>query len=850
MFTQWFINQFVISYLSQLILNSVVAGYLVSVREKTPPARWLTAIFIAAAFFSGAGVLGAGLLGVSQAYWVHLQTLFISGVLAFALQFIYYFSPSDEPLSHTGLVEARRALGVTVVILTFEAAQLIYSWASLAMTGRPLQPGLSEEIWPALFSLWGLGILLRRARLFTGTPSSVARVARSHLPLTVLVCVTTSVLMLDNYFPWLGDQQMHLALPTFGVLVVFFMLVINYLNNAPETTSFLAKIAGVTLLVMLLLLNGVGILMAANIATAFSSAGLSDPVLVRLAVHQGLWPLVWLMFGASFLAVVGLPLFLYPVLITPLNNLVAGVQAVNNGRLDIQVPVQFKDEIGLITQTFNRMVDSVRHQDQILETQLTERTLALRQANVDLRVAKEKAEIASQAKSEFLSNMSHELRTPLNGILGYAQILSRASDLTSLQRNGLNTIYNSGKHLLALINDVLDLAKIEARRLELRPAEMSLPLFLEEAVNVMRMAAQQRNLRLRYVGNPQLPPAILADEKRLRQVLLNLLGNALKFTERGEVTLDVQILSLTPEAATLRFEVTDTGVGMAPEQLEKIFQPFEQVGRAEHRAAGAGLGLGISQQLVALMGGKIQVKSEVGRGSVFWFEATFPLVTAPSRTPLSAPQKITGYVGARRRVLVVDDRQENRLVLLDLLQPIGFEVLLAENGREGVAVAEREALDIILMDLVMPVMMGFEAVSALRQMPVLARTPIIAVSASAYELDHETSRQVGCDDFLPKPIEADRLFDMLQRYLNLTWVYAPASPPTSVATAELIPPPQEELERLYELARFGNLNRIQERAHDLEALGEQYRPFAQELVRLADDLNDQQMLSLIKRYIQ
>ncbi len=314
----------------------------------------------------------------------------------------------------------------------------------------------------------------------------------------------------------------------------------------------------------------------------------------------------------------------------------------------------------------------------------------------------------------------------------------------------------------------------------------------------------------------------------------------------------------------IRFEVADTGVGMTPEQVTTIFDPFEQVGDAQQRIEGTGLGLAISRQLVELMGGELQVKSEFGHGSIFWFEAVFPVTAAPSVEKPARAENITGYtplnppsVGERMafKVLVVDDKRDNRLVLLNLLEPLGFAVTLAENGQVGVDKARTMQPDVILMDLVMPVMSGFEAVKQIRQTPALKEIPIIAVSASSYGMDREQSRRVGCDDFLPKPVNAQHLFDVLETHLNLEWTYEAATveedkPSVPISDADLILPPKHELEVLYELAMFGNMDRLQEQARGVEELDARYRPFAAKLQQLAQEYEDRQILALLEHALE
>ncbi len=513
------------------------------------------------------------------------------------------------------------------------------------------------------------------------------------------------------------------------------------------------------------------------------------------------------------------------------------------------------------------------------EQSLLQKNRELVETLEQLQRAKKAAEVANQAKSAFLANMSHELRTPLNGILGYTQILMRDRSCTPKQQSGILTIHQCASHLLTLINDILDLSKIEAQKIELSAQEFHLKTFLDDVIHICLVRTEQKRIAFVHEFSGTLPDAIQTDEKRLRQILLNLLSNAIKFTDRGSVTFTVTgercheiepfsettaletnltgtltsslASSAYPVRYRLRFEVRDTGVGIAPDQLEQIFQPFEQVGQHARQTEGTGLGLTITQRLVTLMGGDLKVMSKLGQGSQFGFEIELPgHMGGIAPQPINSSHNIVGYEGKRRKILVVDDRPDNRAVVLGLLEPLGFQLTEARNGFEGIEKAIECQPDLIIADLIMPDMDGFEMTRKLRQLEAFQSLPIIASSASVFEFDRQKSHEAGYDDFLSKPVQADELLNKLETYLGLQWICetTEAKPEMADSTddAEIIFPPSQELSDLYNAAQIGHIERIKQEAIRLRSLEPRYVAFANKILSLADQFDDIEIIRLIQ----
>ena len=400
---------------------------------------------------------------------------------------------------------------------------------------------------------------------------------------------------------------------------------------------------------------------------------------------------------------------------------------------------------------------------------VTERTFL----EVDLRAAKDAAEGANRAKSAFLANMSHEIRTPMNAILGFSQILRDSPALTPELREHVDVISRSGEHLLALINDILEMSKIEAGQAKVNLATLDLDALLRDVQLMFELRVRSKGLGFEVVQAPDLPRYVTSDESKLRQILINLLGNAIKFTDHGAVILRAG----TQGDDRIVFSVEDTGPGIDEDERSDLFKPFSQARAGLATGGGTGLGLAISREFACLLEGDLRVESEPGVGSVFTVEVRAPAADPPEPTTTRDRRRVVGVAASagRPRILVVDDKDTNRNLLRAMLTPLGFDVREAGNGAEALEVFADWTPDLVLMDLVMPVMDGYEAMRRLRAMEEGRRTPIIAVTASAFEEDRQRVLDAGADEYLRKPIRQRDLLERLQAQLDLELVYGDES---------------------------------------------------------------------------
>jgi len=580
--------------------------------------------------------------------------------------------------------------------------------------------------------------------------------------------------------------------------------------------------------------------------------------------------LAWVIFFVGILMAVILAAGVYLMarrIASPVLAIADTAAKVAAGDLTREAEVCTEDEIGIMAKAFNQMTRQLRESIIHLEERVAERTHTLEQEitvrkriEKDLHQAKDAAESANRAKSTFLANMSHELRSPLTAILGFARAMTRSRTLPKEHRENADIITRSGEHLLTLINQVLDLSKIEAGRMTVRESSFDLHLLTEDTEDMFRLRARDKHLQLLFERSPDVPRYVKTDEVKLRQVLINLLSNAVKFTKEGGIAVRVKAeqLSDCPDSFRIHFEVQDTGSGIAPDELDKLFEAFVQTNSGRQSQEGTGLGLAISRKFVQLMGGEMTVKSEPGRGSVFSFSVRAVKTQSADGKMVQTVRHVTALEPGqpRYRILIVDDSADNRTLLAKLLAPLGFGIREAENGRQAVEIWEQWEPHLIWMDMRMPVMDGYEAAQKIRSTVKGQAVAVIALTASALEEEKALVLSAGCDDFLRKPYKESQIFEAMEKHLGIGFVWEQDLPEeekpgqkenAKILTAELLSVlPPELLSALEQAAIRGDSVAVE---HLIDQIRSSDAPLADALKALADDFEYDRILELVIKRI-
>ncbi|MEK7989673.1 MAG: response regulator [Thiotrichaceae bacterium] len=576
----------------------------------------------------------------------------------------------------------------------------------------------------------------------------------------------------------------------------------------------------------------------------------TDLAQMRHYLYQAVAIVLFIMF-ASFLTSVILAAYFEKLITRPIYNLLNATREVSKYKVySVRAEAVGSDELGTLTREFNAMLEQVEqrsiqlnlYRDHLAEM-VQERTKALTERTQELVEARDQAMAANRAKDTFLANMSHELRTPLNAILGYTQILSRHQSLSAKQDEGLKIIRQSGEYLLTLICDILDLSKIQAGKVDFHPNDFDLKQFLNNMADMFKIRAHQKGLQFKCEFAENLPNVVRTDEKRLRQVLINLIGNALKFTNTGEVCIFVK-----NDDANVEFKVIDTGIGIESNALKEIFEPFQRIGDQQYQYEGTGLGLAITKTLVDIMGGQLQAKTEIKQGSCFWFS----LELAEIGTIITPNNSIEHYAGEGQQysVLIVDDNPKNRSMLVKLLEPLQFNILQASDGYEGLDKVDEFHPDLVITDLMMPVMDGFDMAREIRKRDEIKHIPIIATSASVFEQHQLASLEAGCNSFLPKPIREQELIQAISQYLELTWLDTINLKPDEIeeldTTSEQLT--TEQANKIYELAAVGDIDAIEDYIQKLENVSPDNHVLYQQIYQLAENFDIDAIRDIVKPF--